>query len=487
VGDDSSNLWDINTSQMWNDGSGAAAFNDGDTVTLDDTGSDSPAINLTATVSPASVAVDNATRNYTIEGAGTLAGAMTLTKAGTGTLKLSTANTFSGVVTVSGGILDFAPPNTVTMNNIFLGVSNGGTFRKTGANKLTLSCGTQAGSRFAGPVVVDGGTLQFNTSTSYKYRGLCYAWSYTVNSGATLHLEGQGDLQKYAPMTLNGGTLSGAGTHLVGTLTMNGATVTAKRGLGGIYRALTLYGANVTVSGSVPSVMNSTFESYSGFHLAEKTAYLTKTFTVADVTGDTNADLTVSASFYNSYQSSAVCSLSKAGPGTMVMSAGNYYTGTTTVNAGTLLVSGSLDSPTVNVNDGGTLLVSSSSPLPKAMVTVAAGGTFGAEGTVATSVTNLTFAEDSNVSWTYDGDVQTAGLVTVTGTLTLPAAATVKLSGSGALRSDQVLFTAGTIAGSTDLSGWTVNNIPEGTFAGVQLIDNQVILKTFRGTVITIQ
>ena len=110
VGDDSSNLWDINTSQNWHDGSGVAVYNDGDTVTIDDSGSDSPSINLTTTVSPASVTVDNTTKNYTIEGGGTLAGAMTLTKAGTGTLKLSTANTFTGAVTNNAGTLELAQP-----------------------------------------------------------------------------------------------------------------------------------------------------------------------------------------------------------------------------------------------------------------------------------------------------------------------------------------------------------------------------------------
>jgi hypothetical protein len=73
VGDGTANTWDINTSQMWNDGSGAVVFRDGDAVTFDDTGSDSPAVNLTATVSPASV-TNNSAKNYTISGSGSLPG-----------------------------------------------------------------------------------------------------------------------------------------------------------------------------------------------------------------------------------------------------------------------------------------------------------------------------------------------------------------------------------------------------------------------------
>jgi len=244
----------------------------------------------------------------------------------------------------------------------------------------------------------------------------------------------------------------------------------------------------VTVIGSVPSVIRQTGSSNLGIHLGVNTGLPVKTFSVADVTGDTNADLTVSAILFNSQTWTTAFGLIKAGAGTMVMSAGNGYTGATTVNAGTLLVSGSLASPTVNVNNGGTLLVSGIAPLPSALVTVASNGTFGAAGTVATSVTNLTFAEGSKAAWTYDGGAQTAGLVNVTGTLTLPAAATIDLSGTGPLRSGQVLFsaTAGTVAGATDLSGWTINNAPEGTYASILLIDKQVILQTVRGTVIQI-
>jgi autotransporter-associated beta strand protein len=411
---------------------------------------------------------------------------MTLTKTGAGTLTLSTANTFTGAVADNAGTLELAPPGTVTMNNVFTG---SGALAKSGVSLLVIGGNEKQNTSFSGPVTVNGGTLQFGTSQWNKYRGLYHATSYTINSGAVLSLFGQANMGNY-PITINGGTLQMyAGYNQLASFTLNGGTVDARQGLNSSYNTFAMVGT-ITVTGTEPSRILSTGSSDNSIHMAYKTYNLSRTFNVADVTGDTNADLIVSARLIRSVEAPTDCSLVKTGEGTMTLSAVNAYggtTGTTTVNAGTLLVSGSLDSPTVNVNDGGTLLVSSSSPLPKSIVTIAAGGTFGAAGTVATSVTNLIFAEDSNISWSYDGDAQTAGLVTVTGTLTLPAAATVKLSGSGALRSDQVLFTAGTIAGSTDLSGWTVNNIPEGTFAGVQLIDNQVILKTFRGTVITIR
>lgn len=486
VGGGTGNPWDIGTSLMWNDGSVAAVYTDGDTVTLDDTGSDSPAITLTTTVSPASVTVNNTSKNYTIAGAGTLAGAMTLAKSGTNTLTLGTANTFSGVVTVNGGILNLAPPSTVTMANQFTGTGVG--FRKSGASTLIISGGSKRHIDYwCGSVAVEGGILQFGTSASVTYSGFYRASAYTVNSGASIEMIGQSTLRYDVPWTVNGGTIKSTGYNPVGPLTLNGGILEAVNGLNGTYRAIALNG-HVTVIGSVPSVIRQTGSSNIGIHLGVNTSIPVKTFDVADVTGDTNADLTVSAILCDS-QTWKTCGLLKAGAGTMVLEAANWYTGSTTVNAGTLLVSGSLNSSTVNVNNGGTLLVSSSSLLTSsALVTVTSNGTFGAAGTVATSVTNLTFAEGAKVSWTYDGGARTAGLVNVTGTLTLPAKATVNLAGTGVLRTGMVLFsaTAGAVAGATDLSGWTFENKPGNDSVHAVLIDKQVVLRVSRGTTVSV-
>src|SRR5262249_57537963 len=48
-------------------------------------------------------------------------------------------------------------------------------------------------------------------------------------------------------------------------------------------------------------------------------------------------------------------SLTKAGPGTLVLTANNGYSGATTINGGTLIVNGSIANSTVTVNAGGRL------------------------------------------------------------------------------------------------------------------------------------
>jgi autotransporter-associated beta strand protein len=102
VGDSVSNLWNSNAPN-WNDGSGATQFADGDPVTFDDTGSDSPAVNVQNDVATASITANHGAKNYTIGGAGTINVSGGLAKSGSGSLTFTGATSFGSALVVNGG------------------------------------------------------------------------------------------------------------------------------------------------------------------------------------------------------------------------------------------------------------------------------------------------------------------------------------------------------------------------------------------------
>jgi fibronectin-binding autotransporter adhesin len=98
-GDGVANVWDESTVN-WADG---AIYSDGDEVLFDDTGSDSPAVQIAAGgVRPGMVLVSAATKNYAFDG-GPLAGTMTVSKTGAADLTISNEWTFSGVYSSTAG------------------------------------------------------------------------------------------------------------------------------------------------------------------------------------------------------------------------------------------------------------------------------------------------------------------------------------------------------------------------------------------------
>jgi autotransporter-associated beta strand protein len=142
-GDGAANLWNVAGATNWFNGATSDQFFQFDTVSFDDTGSNSPAVNLTAALTPTVVTV-NASKNYSFTGAGKFSGPAALVKLGSGTLTLSNANDFDGPFTVSAGLLKPA-------NSSALGSVNGATF-VTNTGVLDLN-GLNLGAE---PVVVSG-------------------------------------------------------------------------------------------------------------------------------------------------------------------------------------------------------------------------------------------------------------------------------------------------------------------------------------------
>jgi autotransporter-associated beta strand protein len=159
-------------------------------------------------------------------------------------------------------------------------------------------------------------------------------------------------------VVINGGILQcEKASDLVGPLTLNGATVIANcastnlnyraAGYTNSYLSFQLV-ASVTVTGSSPSIISN---SQTSFGVPQDGISLTNgatTFTVADVTGNASVDLTIQAAIgdvnadYSTTGTKIGGVLVKAGPGTMLLSGLNFYSGGSIISAGTL-VAGTTD------------------------------------------------------------------------------------------------------------------------------------------------
>lgn len=193
--------WNTNTLN-WKDSSLVSTFySQGDLVTFDDSLAGTTNVNLAFSLTPNTLTVSNSLKSYTFSGVGSLDGAVGLTKDGTGALTLSNSgtNSFTGNVSILGGILklggsdDRIPTNSVvtladdigvkldlnnqnqTIRSLNGGGSSGGDVA-LGSGKLT----DWGGGSFAGVISgtgqliktnfpgIDGGTLTLSNANTYS-------------------------------------------------------------------------------------------------------------------------------------------------------------------------------------------------------------------------------------------------------------------------------------------------------------------------------
>ncbi len=237
IGDGSANLWAVGNGTNWFDGTNLVTFNPGDTVTFDDNGSNTPAINLFGFLSAGMVYV-LAEQDYTFGGSGSLSGTASLFKTGSGQLNMNTVNNYSGGTTINEGIVQlgdgvnfngsiggnitnndtliFNNPGTVSAS---ASISGSGTLIKSGAGVLTLS-GMQT---YTNLTTINAGSLQFSSSTPpgdiVDNGSLILAPSGTTSINNFISGSGNVTLNATGPTTLGGtNTYSGGTTNSTGTI-----------------------------------------------------------------------------------------------------------------------------------------------------------------------------------------------------------------------------------------------------------------------------
>ncbi|HUU92641.1 MAG TPA: autotransporter-associated beta strand repeat-containing protein, partial [Phycisphaerae bacterium] len=86
--------WDIDGTANWSQAGLPIKYTEGDHVIFDDTAAAAPLIDLTTTVNPGSVLVNNDAVDFEFGGAGSIAGSCGLTKNGAAMLTIATSNTY---------------------------------------------------------------------------------------------------------------------------------------------------------------------------------------------------------------------------------------------------------------------------------------------------------------------------------------------------------------------------------------------------------
>jgi len=311
-GDGGYNGWDnAGGYQNWN--AGTEFFYDGDAVTFNNTGSYTPALNLTATVSPSAVTVNSA-NDYDFAGYGAVTSSGNLTKSGAGRLTLEVDNTYVAATITAGtvqvgngsstgslntgsltnnGTLAFNRSDAVAFNTAVTGT---GSVAQFGSGSVALA----ASNSYAGPTVVTAGILFPRNSSAL---GSAAAGTIVTNGGQ-LYLDANVDFLDEA-LTLGGSALRKGGA---GVTTWGGP--------------LTLV-ANTTITldgGATLNLTNANGISGAGYNLD---LLGTGTGTIAGPIALGTGNVT------------------KSDAGTWTIGPTNTYSGLTTVNAGILRLAGS--------------------------------------------------------------------------------------------------------------------------------------------------
>lgn len=299
-------------------------------------------------ISIASGAVlEHASTAYTTVGGATnrITGLGSITKSGTGTLRINSSQSFSGGVNLTGGILEYDGVGALGTGTIT--VSAGQITARGGGGTLTNNValnsdvqlgrsGVGSGMGFTGNFDLGGGVRTITMD------GAPIILSGTISNGgiaksgtSALQLSNTGNTYSGGTV-LNAGILeyAGAGTLGSGTVTVNGGELTA-RGAGGTLAnnfvvnadfqlGRNAIGAPIGISGNV------------------------------DLGGGTRTITTPGA---NPAISGTISNggLTKAGNSILTLAGNNSFTGATTVSAGSLLISGALGASDVSVAANATI------------------------------------------------------------------------------------------------------------------------------------
>jgi autotransporter-associated beta strand protein len=335
-------------------------------------------------------------RSDSVTFAGSISGAGSVNQTGTGTTILTGNNTYTGSTTISAGTLQLGNGGTtgsiignVLDNSVltfdrsdsatFAGsISGAGSVNQTGtgttiltgnnaytggttisAGTLQLGNGSTTGSIIGN--VLDNGVLAFNRSDSVTFGGV-------ISGAGSVNQTGSGTTILTGNNTYTGGTTISAGRlqlgnggttgSITGNVLDNGVLVFNRSDsvtFGGVISGI----GSVTQTGIGTTILTGNNTYAGGTTIRAGTLQLGNGGTTGSITGNVldNGVLVFNRSDSVTFGGviSGTGSLIQQGAGVLTLPGANTYTGTTTVNSGSLIVDGSIASPQTFVNAGGLL------------------------------------------------------------------------------------------------------------------------------------
>jgi len=380
---------------------------------------------------------------------GTISGSLggySLTKAGSGILTLAGANNFGGTLTLSNGTLNIN--NASALNTGTFYISNGASIDNTSGGSITNTNGRATANSWGGSFTFVGtnnlnlgtGGVALTANSAVATNAGVFTVGGIISGGYSLAKSGIGTLVLSGINTFTGGmTLSG------GTLDINNASALGT----GIFTVSSLSTIDNTSGGAITNSKNNP-QSWAGDFTFTGSNSLNLGTGAVTLTGNTNitttaSTLTIGGGIGGGYD------ISKSGSGTLVLKGTGTYTGTTTINAGTLQTGAANVIPSGSnlILNGGTLstgntvgFAEGSSASPMGTLSLSSSSTIA----LGTGTHKLYFSDSHSTSWTGGTTLSITGWTGTTGA-----------SGAG---------TSGRIFVGASSSGLTAGQLSQITFSG---------------------
>ena len=424
-------------------------------------------VSLTSSTSNVNIAstVAGGGHAFTVDVAGTtsaingvISNISSLTSDGTGTLTLAGANTYTTTTNISNGILNITNAASLGTSAATATISSNGTLQITGtaltipnaitaSNTATISDNSSSTSNILSGTI----TLTNVASSSETFN--------VTNSGETLTVNtltgGSGTNNLYK--TGNGTLILPNSNNYTGTTNISGGTINVKNNTSLSSTLVVVNSGTLSLTGTALTISN-TLHLNTGSTILENNASASNTLSGAITLAGTDTINVANATSDTLLLSGAITgsgvSLVKSGVGTLAFSGAgaNTFSGTTTINAGTvnLRKNSALGTSTAMVNSTGTLSLT--------------GTTLAITNAIDLNTGSTLLENNAN------------GTNTLSGIITLSGADTVNVSNA----SNDTLTLSGTIMGGSSLSPVTLTKGGVGlltlthanSFTGTTIISN---------------